>query len=129
MLVVDDDQAVREAIVALLQAEDYEAVAVPDGDTALGMIAPHWWPDLILVGASDAAAAAFAEEYRSLPGAHAPVVLLTDAPAVEAAERAGQLGAAGFLRKPVDGDAVTTMVRRALPPPPASEGEPRGGAP
>ena len=49
VLVVNDNQTTRQLVVALLQDEGYQVVAVADGDTALVMIAPHWWPDVASV--------------------------------------------------------------------------------
>ncbi|MGH2350104.1 MAG: response regulator [Chloroflexota bacterium] len=121
--VVDDDQTSRQVVVDLLQDEGYEAVAVPDADTALAMIAPHWWPDLILLGGSmvGVGGVAFAQAYRRVPGTHAPIILLTDTPGIDAAKHTEELGAVGFLRKPVDGDALKALVRRHLPPQPVGE--------
>jgi len=121
VLVVDDDQTSRQVVVDVLQHAGYEAVAVPDGDTALAMIAPHWWPDLILLGSSlvGTGGMAFVQAYHRLPGTHAPIIALTDTPAVAAAEQTEALGAVGFLRTPIDGDALQALVRRHLPPQPA----------
>ncbi len=125
VLVVDDNQTSRELVVAVLQEEGYQVVAVADGDTALVMIAPHWWPDLLLLGGSLAGVGgtAFVGAYHRLPGTHAPILLLTDAPAVAAVEHAEALGAVGFLRPPVEGGALQTLVRQHLPPQPVGEEE------
>jgi CheY-like chemotaxis protein len=121
VLVVDADQTSRQHVVDLLEEEGYEAVAVPDGDTALAMIAPHWWPDLILLDQATVGAGGtgFVPAYHRLAGALAPIILLTDTPGVVAAEFAEELGAVGFLGKPDDGDALKSAVRRHLPPQPA----------
>ena len=125
VLVVNDNQTTRQLVVALLQDEGYQVVAVADGDTALVMIAPHWWPDLILLGSSTAGVGGttFVEAYHRLPGTHAPIILLTDAPGVAAAEHAEALGAVGFLRQPIDGGALKTLARQYLPPQPVGEQE------
>lgn len=46
----------------------------------------------------------------------APVILVTGLPGAEAAREAERLGAAGFLTKPYDVDALSTLVGRYVSP-------------
>src|SRR3990172_2046859 len=41
VLVVDDKQMMRDSVGAVLQQAGYQAIALPDGDSALGMVARH----------------------------------------------------------------------------------------
>ena len=38
ILIVDDDEALRESLELVLSAEDYEVVAAPDGASALALL-------------------------------------------------------------------------------------------
>jgi len=114
VLVVEDDESMRELLRLHLSAAGYDVVTAEDG-IAAGYAVLKAPPDLIicdiempnmdgfqLVGALRAD--------RSLP--KFPVIFLTSSHEGDA--RARELGACAFLTKPVLADWLLTAVRQAL---------------
>jgi CheY-like chemotaxis protein len=101
ILVVDDDDSIRDFIDMALSDERSEVLQAPHGAVALEMAA-RTPPDLILLDMRMPIMDGweFARQYRQLPGPHAPLVVLTAAR--DAAERAAQIKADGYLAKPFD---------------------------
>jgi CheY-like chemotaxis protein len=114
VLVVEDDQALGELVAAALGAEGHAAAVARRGTTALHLLELEGRPDVVLLdlGLPDMTADEFARRYRALPGPHAPLVVVSGADAVAAAEATERLGAAGFVAKPFDLDALLDVVAR-----------------
>lgn len=112
ILVVDDERALAEAIVAVLQDEGHEVVEARDGRHALELIDQRA-PDAIVLdfmmphlnGAGVLAA------LRACPSAP-PVVLMSAAPEAEVARECS--GHVAFLRKPFSAQALVDAVAAAL---------------
>lgn len=101
ILVVDDDQSIRELISLALEEDGIEVTGAPEGESALQMI-PELKPDLILLDTRMPVmdGREFARRYRELDDGHAALVILT---AVDDPEQtAADLGADGYLPKPFD---------------------------
>jgi CheY-like chemotaxis protein len=114
VLVVEDDNNVREAICDLLRDEGYETLPAKDGTEAIRLLgaAADDLPSLILLD-------------LMMPGmngwqlrmwlradplyARIPVLLLSAVD--DLAREARALGAADYVLKPVDGDALLRAVR------------------
>jgi len=111
VLVVDDDESIRELVNMALSDEGYEVVMAAEGSLALELIRTRP-PDLILLDMRmpDMDGGEFAEAYRQLPGQRAPLIVLTAAR--DAADRAAQLEADAFLPKPFDLQALLDVVGR-----------------
>jgi CheY-like chemotaxis protein len=114
ILVVDDDHAVAQALVDLLNAEGFRVRCVFDGRAALREIARDP-PDLVLADVEmphlDGVTLA---ERVWLRGGGIPVVLLSAvSPAVD-------LPGVRFLAKPFELDALLRVIERALGPDPPS---------
>lgn len=117
ILVVDDDDDIREVAVVLLRMHGYEADGAADGLDALERIKAHGPPGLILLdlrmprvhGCQLAEILREKEDLASIP----IVVLSGDA---TAPERAAALGAQGYLKKPFDLAQLIDAVSRAMPP-------------
>ncbi|MGI8915069.1 MAG: response regulator [Chloroflexota bacterium] len=114
VLVIDDDEGIREFVRAALHDEGYRVVAAPDGQAALNLLRNDP-PGLILLDLwmPDMDGAAFLDAYRRLPAPHAPVVIF-------AASTDGELEAmptdiAGYLPKPVDLEELLAAVARYTP--------------
>ncbi len=115
ILVVDDDEAIRSLVELALDSEGYEVSTAPNGAAALEVIG-HEQPDLILLDMRMPVMDgwAFSRAYRSRPGPHAPIVVITAAR--DASERAAEVYADGFLNKPFDLDELLHLVGRYVPP-------------
>ena len=115
ILVVDDDDGVREVLRSLLEGEGYRVVTAEDGAAALRLIKQQP-PRLILLDLRMPVMSGwdFARHYRQRPGPHAPLIAMTASE--EAARLAAQIAADGFLGKPFEVDDVLTVVQRYAPP-------------
>ncbi|HEV8633974.1 MAG TPA: response regulator [Chloroflexota bacterium] len=113
ILLAEDDPLIADVVSAVLAEAGYEVVAAPDGAAALAA-AQERQPDLVLLDLRMPVMDgwAFAREYRRLPGPHAPLVLL--ATANDLPEHAAALGAAGWIAKPFDVDALVATVDHHL---------------
>ena len=103
ILVIDDDNDIREIISAVLAAEGHEVVGAVDGVAALDPLQRDGRPTLILLDMMMPRldGEGFIKAMRSDPNlADIPVVILTAHPGARA--KASELGAAGCLRKPVE---------------------------
>ena len=113
ILVVDDDESIRELISLALEDDGLDVISAPEGESALQMI-PEIKPDLILLDTRMPVmdGREFARRYRELDDVSAALVILT---AVDDPERtAADLGADGYLAKPFDLTDLTETVNRFL---------------
>ena len=112
VLVVDDDFDVRDAIADVLETEGIPAAFASDGVEALQWLRDNPSPCLILLDwmMPRCDGATFRERQKSDPElAHIPVVLLTADARIDEKMRA--LDVNGFLRKPVDLDRLSSVIR------------------
>jgi len=106
VLVVEDDEDVRELLVDLLQSRGYGAIAAENGDEAL-LKAKAYSPNVVLLDQTMPVmnGKQFLEEQRKEPSiAQIPVIVFS---AYES-----DLPVAGYLQKPVRLDAVLEAVNR-----------------
>src|ERR671936_1540746 len=103
VLVVDDEPEIRDVVAMLLGSEGYRVTTAANGAVALERVGREPF-DLVLLDMRMPVMDgwSFARAYRSQPGPHAPIVVLTAAQ--DAAERAAQIDADGYLGKPFDLD-------------------------
>ncbi len=115
VLVVEDDQAVRDLVAKALEMEGIESAVAADAAQALALCREAVPFSLVLLDwrLGQATGQEFAGAYRTLPGPHAPIVLVTGAGDV--VESAEEIGAQGFLRKPFDLEELIEMVQRFGP--------------
>ena len=101
ILIVDDDESIRQFIEMALTDRGYEVSTAEHGRAALERIAAGA-PDLILLDMRMPVMDgwAFAQAYRAAPAPHAPVVVLTAAR--DAEQSALQIVADAYLPKPFD---------------------------
>lgn len=111
VLVVEDDPDLAQLIAEALVDSDLAVRSAPDGVAALSLL-PTWPPSLILLDLSMPLMSGeeFAEQYRALPGPHAPLVVVSGAS--DAAERAARIAARSVVAKPFDIDALRLLVER-----------------
>jgi CheY-like chemotaxis protein len=121
VLVVEDDEAVSEALVELLRDAGHEALGVPDGRRALDVLRTDGDTCLILLDLAMPGMDGFRfreEQLKNAALARVPVIVCTADPLAE--QRAGALGAAGWLRKPLDPERLLKMIEKhCLPAPPS----------
>lgn len=125
--VVDDDEAVRRAIVMLLRSAHINAEAYASGLAFLGAL-PALMPPLASVNPgcvlTDVRMPALdgLELLRRLKklGFRGPVVVMTAHGDVSTAVRAMKAGAADFVEKPFDDEALLATISAALDPPSAA---------
>ena len=103
ILLVEDDQAIRNLIVILLEREGYEVITSPTAETGVALAAARS-PDLVLMDIALPGMDGL-EATRILKTQEAtraiPVVALTAQARKEDAERAARAGCDGFIPKPL----------------------------
>lgn len=115
ILVVDDDESLRQLLRLHLSNAGYD-VRVAEDAIAAGYMALRQPPDLIIsdVNMPHMDGFEFIEALRGEPGlAEVPVIFLTSFE--EGGDRGRQLGAVGYLTKPVRADKLLEMVARNVP--------------
>lgn len=114
ILVVDDDQSLRELLRLHLSNAGYEVRMAEDG-IAAGYLVLRQPPDLIIsdVHMPNMDGFQFVEALREDPALpRFPVIFLTSH--TEGDVRGKELGAVGYLTKPVRADKLLEMVAKAL---------------
>lgn len=114
ILVVDDEQGVREALRQLLEYEGYVVAMAASGSGALDAYA-EFKPHLVLLDVKMAGMdglAALAQLRETDP--QALVVMISGHGTIATAVEATQLGAHDFLEKPLDTHRVLLTLRNAL---------------
>lgn len=109
ILVVEDDDLIRELVNLVLSGAGYEVMTATDGAAALQAIEGAQ-PDLVLLDMRMPGMDGweFARRYRAQPEPHAPIVVLTAAR--DAAARAAEIQANGYLGKPFDVNELLSLV-------------------
>ena len=111
VLVVDDDPNIRAVLADLLQDEGHTVVEAENGAEALALAAQRR-PKLIFLDMRMPVLDGwgFVREYRSRPGPHAPIVVMT---AAQNARRwCDEVGGDDCLPKPFEFDHLIAVVER-----------------
>lgn len=113
ILIVEDDDDLRELVKTMLELEDFHVQTAQHGREALQRVREHM-PDLILLDMKMPVmdGPSFALEFRVLHDDSAPIVVITAAE--HAASRAQEIGAAGWVAKPFGFDQLVSAVRSHL---------------
>ena len=112
--VVDDDQSVRRALGRLLGAFGYDVELYESADAFLQNM-KEVQPDCLLLDVRMPGAHGFtlqdalARQHRT-----APIIFMTAHADIELAEHAMNLGAVGFLIKPIEADVLLDSVQAAI---------------
>ena len=115
ILVVDDEEIVRESLSSWLRKDGYTVAAAADGPTALGMLrAEEAWSVILLdLKMTPMDGLQVLEEARTIrPDAAA--VIMTAYATVDTAVRAMKLGAYDYLMKPFDPEELSLMVEKIV---------------
>ncbi|CDM65663.1 sigma-54-dependent transcriptional regulator [Pyrinomonas methylaliphatogenes] len=114
VLIVDDEQSIRDALRAVLEDEGYVAEAVASGEECLRAIEQRAYDcillDVWLPGIDGL------ETLRRLreSGVDAAIVMISGHGTIETAVRATKLGAFDFIEKPLSVEKTVLTVRNAL---------------
>jgi two-component system phosphate regulon response regulator PhoB len=115
VLLVEDDESVRQLVRVALQMNDYEVVEAKDGLEGLLMLDMHR-PDAVVLDLMmpDVGGERMLAQLRSTEETkRTPVVIITGKPEV-APEVIGLVGRENFFPKPFDPDAVIARVEAML---------------
>src|SRR5262245_21354881 len=109
ILVVDDQDMMRDSLAAILAREGHDIVAAGDGQVAIGRLA-NAKIDLVITDMKmpRMTGLELLAEIRKMK-LDTPVVLMTAFATVENAVDAMKLGAFDYLQKPFDGEAVKLL--------------------
>jgi len=114
ILIVDDEEIVRESLSGWLEKDGYTVAMAPDGPTALAMLARDTWSillvDMKMPGMDGLQVLA---EARTLQPS-AAVVIMTAYATVETAVSAMKIGAYDYLVKPFDPEELTLMIQKIV---------------
>lgn len=116
VLVVEDDDDLRELLQRVLEDERYAVATASDGEAALRLLDTRDAPQLILLDMRmpRMGGAELARELRKRNPAPPPIIVMTAAE--YASQRAHDIAAAGWLAKPFSIDELLATVRRFVRP-------------
>ncbi|HWP56921.1 MAG TPA: UDP-3-O-acyl-N-acetylglucosamine deacetylase [Candidatus Acidoferrales bacterium] len=122
ILVVDDEERVRDSVREILTDEGYRVIEAPDARDVLGLIEKNT-PDLVLldIWMPELDGIGLLKELKEQRPA-LPVIMISGHGNIQTAVTATKIGAFDFIEKPLSLDALLTAIRRAL-------GEPSARAP
>ncbi|MGB7846672.1 MAG: sigma-54 dependent transcriptional regulator [Candidatus Acidiferrum sp.] len=114
ILIVDDEEGIRESLASILRDERYTVDAVGSAEEALALIAKNEFQvvllDIWLPGIDGMEALG---RIQGLPRAPA-VIMISGHGSIETAVRATKLGAFDFIEKPLSLEKIIVLVRNAL---------------
>ncbi len=115
ILVVDDDQSSRELLTRILGQGGHQVTALADGREAIEALGAGDPPDLVVsdIRMAEADGLQVMDAYRQ-KAPDTPVILVTAFGTIDGALEAIRRGAADYLSKPYDVDAIKLVVARAL---------------
>ena len=112
--VVDDDCAVRGALVRLLVSMDYEVSAYPSGESFLAEHVPDVFGCIVLDVAMPGLSGLSLQRALAERGNRMPIIFLTGNADVPMCAQAMKSGAVDFLTKPIDERVLVSALTRAL---------------
>ena len=115
ILVVDDQEMMRDSLVATLARDGHDVIAAGDGPVAVSRLSGPGRIDLLITDLKMPRMTGIEllqESKRLRP--ETPVVLMTAFATVATAVEAMKLGAYDYIQKPFDGDEIKHLVDRTL---------------
>ena len=112
ILLVDDDESIRQVVSIFLTDEGYTIAQAGNGQAALDVL-DEFRPDMILLDLRMPVMDGweFVRTYRKLPGPHVPIIAFVAA--LRAEEERDEIGAIGLLAKPFDLEDLLVAVEQA----------------
>ena len=120
LLVVDDEEPIRDLLISALEGEGYRVVVARDGEEAWAKV-QEVRPDMILLDLQIPRMTgwAFIKQAKA-EGISVPIVVMSAL--VNTTREAQELGAADCLSKPFDLNDLIDMVASYVAPPPSADG-------
>jgi len=118
VLLVDDDNNILLGIGVRLKSMGYIVYTAKDAVNAVSAVRKNE-PDVVVLDISLPAGDGFlvADRVQNMVGSAAtPIIFITASDNPDLRERAKQLGAVGFLKKPFDATALADAIESALSP-------------
>jgi two-component system cell cycle response regulator len=125
ILIVDDSLLILKVMSMKLTANGYDVVTAEDGGTAVSTVRKEK-PDLILLDISFPPDVAHGGGVawdgflimnwlgRLEEAKHIPIIVITGGEPAQLKDRALAAGAVSFFHKPIDNDALLTVIRQTL---------------
>ena len=115
VLIADDHAIVKEGVVGLLKAHDFDVVGAVDDGEQLVELASRLRPDVIVTDLSMPGQSGLQALVRLKAGSvNSKVIVLTMHDDAEAAARVMRAGASGFLLKTSAGEELVAAIRQVL---------------
>jgi CheY-like chemotaxis protein len=117
VLIIEDDEAIRETLAELLQMEQFEIMLATNGEDGLNMLRQEKKPDVILLDLMMPIKDGFqfrAEQMNDPGIASIPVIVMSADAQIQ--QKADRIGGVEFLRKPPDLEEVIETVQRLAKP-------------
>jgi len=118
ILIVDDSATMLMSVRSTLEMGGFHVESAGDGLQALALIEKGVAPDLIVtdIHMPNMDGLSFIKAVRALPGfKFLPILTLTTESDPSKRERARELGATGWLVKPVNGPDFIAVIKQLLP--------------
>ncbi|HTZ48298.1 MAG TPA: sigma-54 dependent transcriptional regulator [Verrucomicrobiae bacterium] len=114
ILIVDDEEGIRESLASILRDERYTVDAVASGEEALALVAGNDFQvvllDIWLPGIDGMETLTRIQDIPRPPA----VIMISGHGNIETAVRATKLGAFDFIEKPLSLEKITVLVRNAV---------------
>ncbi len=118
ILVVEDNQDLRELVIQMLVFEDYDILTAKDGEEALELISLHRFDlillDIMLPGISGMEVLIKIRSAKDSQVKNLPVVMVTAKSLIDDIDAALLAGATSYLVKPFRAAALTTKIQNIL---------------
>ena len=114
ILVVDDDDRMRELLVEIFSGQGHEVIAAPDGETAVRLIIENKFSLIVTdLKMPKQDGMAIIKQAKNVD-ADLPIIMITGHGSVNSAIEAMKQGAYDYIEKPFDPEQLTLVANRAL---------------
>ena len=114
ILIVDDEEGIRQSLTSVLRDEGFHAEAVESGEACLESLSRRRWDAVLLdIWLPGMDGLQVLEKVRALAGAP-EVIMISGHGTIETAVRATKLGAFDFIEKPLSAEKTLLALKHAL---------------
>ncbi|TQV86727.1 sigma-54-dependent transcriptional regulator [Aliikangiella coralliicola] len=116
VLIVEDDHALRNALMASLKISGYQTTAADSAESALSILNEERLPDMVVtdIQMGDMSGIDLLKNLRRKKS-NMPVILMTAYGEISDAVEAMRLGACDYLQKPFEASRLTELIENYLP--------------